>query len=394
MVARLVGRRGAHQVGVDQREVIGTLRETSRRFVNQRDVGNRVKTGIVGLGRVIGPLGTLDTTIDGSNRHVLGSEAEEDDRVGETNVEAGTGRDILEGRDLCLLDLRNQHITTVLTNLGTLILVDDCIVSIGRGVDNHGADRLTSLNHVRLGGRNTEASTRQTTDRGGSGIDNDEILPVTEGVVDANLIEGQRTSRESNTRILGEVEGEGHGEVSTGTQRVGATLRQSGTNGVGHGRNITNHVTVSNTLGSRLAELEVKVEPERLKLLNREVIEGQSHLLKKIVHQVASPTDRAVHEETSRIRMLELNLGDLAAEPDVENIITRTGNQRRNILLVKVNRSRVAKLNWNVRKPITLLQTCDKPSKQVGEDHVRSPFCIPISCMHFLMRSLTLQLLH
>lgn len=64
VVARLIGRGRAEEVGQDQREVVGTLRETNSRLVDERDVGNRVKTGIVGLSRVVGPFGTLDTTID------------------------------------------------------------------------------------------------------------------------------------------------------------------------------------------------------------------------------------------------------------------------------------------------------------------------------------------
>lgn len=265
-----------------------------------------------------------------------------------------------------MLNLSDQNITLVLTNLGTLILVDDGVVSIGRGVAKDGGDAGIRGHNVRLGSSDTRGRASQTTDGGGTGVDNDEVTPITESVVDANLVEGQGTRRESDTRVLGKVEGERDGEVATGTERVGATLGQGGTDGVGHGGNVTDHVTVSDTLGTRLAELEVKVEPVGLKLLNRQVVKGQGDLLKEVVHQIASPANGAVHVETSSVGVLELNLGDGATEPHVEDVVTRAVNGGRHVLLVKVNRARVAELNRDVREPVGFLKPSNEPGHSLG----------------------------
>lgn len=359
VVASLI-RDGVHQkIRVNQREVVRALSQTSGVLVDQRGEGNRVRGGLsVSVntsGRqssVVTPLATTRARGQVVQRRVLSSEAEENNRVRQTNVEGGRGRDILEGSGLSALDLVNQNIARGVTHLNTLVVVNNSVVS----------ERLR-VNHARgRGSRSTalvdnnivDSGVREFTER--TVGNDDQLLPSAEGVVDLNVVERQSRNRQSNTRVLAEPERKRDREVATRTER------STSNNRVNHAADVTDHVLVANALGTRLAELVVHVKPETVELLHSQLVKGNGNLVEDVVHKVASPSQRSGVVNISN----ETNLGDTTAEPNAHDVVTRSVDRSTHITLTEVNRASVAKRNRDVREPVTLLNSGDEPRNRVG----------------------------
>lgn len=360
------------QVGVDEGEVVTSRSKTNGVLIDEGGVGDGVKTvGLVqrdvgdgGEGGVVGPLTTTGLR-PAQKTDVLSGVEEAHDGMRQANVERALGADVLEGSILSGLNLADKHIARSITHLDALIIVDNGVVSTGLrvldgGLLGGGAKDVD----IRGSGNTTSTGATRTTDNRGTGEDNDEFLPGTDVVVDLDVIEGESGDGESETGILTEPEGEGDREVATGTE--GSTNGD----GVSHGQDLTDLVTVTETLGTGHAELVVEVEEEVVKLLNDQLIERDGHLLKEIVHQVVGPSQPSVGEDTlvgldGNEVLVQIDQRDLAAEPNVEDVIGGSVDGGSDVTLAEVDGADVTELNGDVREPIRLLDTGDEPGNRI-----------------------------
>lgn len=361
--------------GVEERVVVTTLGDTSGVLVGQsRKVNGVIVTtsrtrsggGNGGTGGVVGPLTVARALLEESR--VLRVEAQHDKRVRKTNVKGRPGGHVLEGRVLSRLDLRDEHVTGSITHLDTLVVVDDGIVSVSRGIRQEGALRSRASNvNVADRGHTRARSGR----RGHTGVDDHEILPATEGVVDLDLVEGQSGNGEGETRVLREPERQ--------RARVVSVTTESGTGIDGGGQigSLADHVLIAVNLAGRSAELVVKVEPEAVKLLDDKLVKGDGDVLEDVVHEEVSPPESGVVENVTR-GVVEVDGGNLAAEPHVENIVSRTVDGRRHVLLAKVNDTRHAKRDGDKAEPVRALDAADEPGDSVGAA-IHEPFEFTVS---------------
>jgi len=88
------------------------------------------------------------------------------------------------------------------------------------------------------------------------------------------------------------------------------------------------------------------------------------------VHQVPGPADAGVAVDAGVLaldeRLHKLELRDLSAEPEVENVITRTIHRSGNVLLTEVDGADVAKGDGQEAHPVGLLNRSDEPGDRIG----------------------------
>lgn len=335
--------------GVGQGEVVrgvgktdGVLIEqgSERDGVSGRDAEGRGEDR--GQGSVVGPLHTI-TTLEGlSKRDVLGLVGEENDGMGETKIERGTtGGDVLERSNLGLLDLVDEDVTRSITHLNTLVIVDDSVVSIGLNV-GEGGELVVLGDTVDIGAHISNSHCA-----GGTGVDDNELNPVTEVVGDLHVVERKGGNGEGNTRVFAKEKG--NGERQGSTTDAGAGADRSSIVG-GH----ADHVEITLTLLAHTTPLEVIIQPVVVKLLDLEVVELDLNVTNQVVHKVVDPTD-------SRSRLginggLKANSGETSTKEGGENVITlaRQGEARLASTELSSNTD-VAKGDRNVREPVSLL---------------------------------------
>ena len=347
VVAGLIRSRVRHEVGMDEREVVAAGGKTTGVLVDQIGELNRVETGVGRLGRVVRPLATTAARVPSQKRNVLGGPSEHNDSVRKTNIEGGTSRDILERSVLSALDLVNKHITRGVTHLDTLIVVNDGVVSLSLRVTQ---SRLLVLGtedvHIRAGSRTTGTWAIGAAGGGGTRVDDNKLLPLADHIVDVDLVERKSGNRKCDTTVLAEEERQDAGEVSTGTKRHTRGYRGC------HRSDVTDHVTVTNPLRAALAKLVVEVEPVVIKLLDDKLVERDVDLLKQVVHKVAGPSDARVGEDTGGTTndtiLNQLKLGDLSAEPNVQNVICGTVNVSADVLLSEIHDTTVSQNDGQV----------------------------------------------
>lgn len=120
-------------------------------------------------------------------------------------------------------------------------------------------------------------------------------------------------------------------------------------------------IAISETLGTRHAELVVEIEEEVIEFLNDQLVEGDADTLEKIVHEVIGPPDARVNEEKIGLVAQKVDLRDLATEPNMQDVISGTIDGGADIALTEINGTVVAKKNGDIGKPIRLLNGSDEP---------------------------------
>lgn len=202
MVTGLFGSSIGEKIGVDERIIIATVRQSDSALVNQGSVGDgierkkRFSSGSSGFSTVVGPFSTTTAGRVIQNTDVLSGKEEGNDGVRETNVEGRLGGDIFEGSILSRLDLVNEHITRSITHLDTFVIVNNSVVSTGLRILERRLLASGSLNVDVVDGSNA------TTDGAGggkTGVDDNEIFPSAESVVDLDIVERESGNGESKT---------------------------------------------------------------------------------------------------------------------------------------------------------------------------------------------------
>lgn len=232
-------------------------------------------------GRVVGLVVTelaIELVLE---RNVLRLEGEDHNRVRKANVEARLGGHVLEWRGLCLLNLVDQDIARGITHLDTLVIVDDGVVSerlnvveVGMftsslGDESRRRSRIVVLDNI----ANVYGAIANTK----TGVNHNELFPVTEVVGDLNVIEREGGNGERNARVLTEEEGKRAAEVATSDSGSGA-------DGEGERADHTNHVQVPLTLAAGATPFKVVVEPVGIEFLNDEIVELNLNVADEVVH--------------------------------------------------------------------------------------------------------------
>ena len=342
-----------HQVRV----VTGVVRHPRLVLVGQCRVSKGVRAASVGLrgsqqlaeGGVVGLLITQSTRESVLERNVLGEEEEGDDWVRHTNIEAGSGRDVLEGSRLDRLHLVHGKIAGSLTHLASLILVNDSIVDPSLNV---GQSRSSGT----IGG--TVDVLNNIVDSNGlaGGINHDQVLPVAEIVGDLDFVEGESRNGQGETRVFAKEERQRAEQSTTGKELANR-------DGVHERGDHADHVLVSLTLGAGDTELVVDVQPPRVKLFNRQIVELELNVRDEVVHDIVDPPKQRLTLDTGA----EADSGELGASGSVQGIIGLTGKSKRRAAGSE-NRSNTdaAKGNFDSGKPIGLDDTSDEPSRSHG----------------------------
>lgn len=310
-----------------------------------------------GLSGVVGALATEDTAGKETEGHVLSHVEERNNGVGEPEVE-GLGVHVGKDGRRSSLVLSDQNITSSITHLVTLILVDDGVVSKGL---SPGKRRSGSTDGVSTSPDNnvTDGGGGVSTRGSGTREDNDELIEVAEDVVDLDVVERKSSSGERNTRVLSEEERERDHAGSSITNRV-AERRTSKSISIttkrSHGGNVTDHVVITSLLGSGHLVLTDHIEVVVIELLHDELIEGDLALLDKIVHKIPAPSNTGSGPPRVTNGRLETNAGDGGAEPRVKNVVTGPVDRGRDVLGAEIGGSRhVTKRHGNEGEPVRLL---------------------------------------
>ena len=282
--------------GLHQRVVIrGQTSQTLRVLVQQRGVGQGVRilqrlTGGTNVANgVVGPLG--------SYRGVANREEQSLYSVREANI---GGRSLLltqlEGSARSSLNLLNQNIARGATHTLALVVGYDGVLGpyVGAG----------------QGGGNTAYQVRRSrgaAGRGGVGVYNQQLGPVTYLEVDAHLVVGQGSRGQTYTGVTSEEEGQGNVQGVRG--QVLSTMGELG--------NVTDHVVVTDLLGGRYGEGSPEVQEVVVKASGNQIVEGDGALLDKIVTQVVSPATQQLLGS-----LVELNLTYNSTEPYALQVVT------------------------------------------------------------------------
>lgn len=246
--------------------------------------------------------------------------------------------------------------------------MDDGKVSLGTRVDqSRGRVSLLVDNHISES-RNTGTRTSGTSI---TRLHDKQISQSTERIVDLNIVQRKHGNRESHTAILSEEEWERARERTTSTKRLTGTSVGTANRRLSHDRDITDHVTVTEALSLRQAELEVHIKPMRIKLVNRHLIEHQRNLGEQVVHQVTRPANASIavdirHRRRRHGKDAKSNLRDLAVEPHVQDVIRAAAKRNRSIALVEVMDTLVTERARDEREPIGLHDTTDKVAHSLG----------------------------
>ena len=175
-------------------------------------------------------------------------------------------------------------------------------------------------------------------------------------------LKGRAAAGRARPKSSSEEERGEHTESTTSSQRVGSS--SSGQLlGRGHLRYITNHISVGDTLLSIIGELVSEIEPIGVKLLEGQLVETKLHSLEDVVHETTSPTNRSVAEDGAILS--QLNLRNDGAEPNRQDIISRSVDRSNSVLDRKVVGASQAQADGNVREPIALLNSANKVGNRI-----------------------------
>lgn len=365
VVAGLLGDRLVPVPRHNKAVIIRAIADTGSRLVHKLGSLKRVKTGIGGLGGVVGPFAGSGAVPDGveiANDGVRDTDINRDESVELRKI---------DGRLIDLLNLLDDHITGILTHLDTLVIVHNGVVAPSLDIGDGGSVRAVNegeggvvahLNNIVESGR-VGANTH---------VQDEKILPPAETVVDLDVVERKGRDGKSQTRVLGIEEGDGKIEEFAGAEGV------AGRHGVNHGGNVSDHVPVTDALGSIDVELGVKVEPVAVKLVDNQIIEGDVDLFNKIVHEVSGPADGGISVDgTTSIGRTDSNERKTDAKPGVEDVIAGTIHGRGEFVTETGKTRNVSENNGEEREPISLFDgtheigdrraTTIKVRLQVGE---------------------------
>lgn len=310
VIARLGGDAGGGVPGLDVRVVVGAhLVETLGVLVDEGGVLDGVGGLVLGLdgagGHKLELAGGVVRPFTGGGAVAYG-EVEGLDSVREADIVAGLGVGARgvggHGGGLHLLD---QDITGGTGHLLTLIVGHDGVVGPDANILEVGGGG--DVGEVVNGGLATNGG-------GDGGVDGQDFVPVAEGELDSHIVIGQGGSRQSDTRVPGEEEGEGHVEGVLGEGGLG----QDGGGGLGKDVNVTNHILVTLILALGEGEGGPEVEVVVVEASGDEVVEGDAALLDKVMTHIVSPANKDARNGGK--------LGESAPEPGLEEVVTSAGD--------------------------------------------------------------------
>jgi len=348
---------------VDEGKVVGALVEALGGLVLESSGRDRVDAGVVGLGRVVGPL-TTASTAKLTDRDVLDSPDKSDNRVSMTHLVVALLSEktveVVAGTNA--LDLVNEDVTRGIPNLQALVVVDNGSM--------HKQSRVNKCNRgsKTAGGGTVGDNTNVVTDgrdgSSGTPIEHNKIRPRTEVKVDDNSVLRDGSHAKSDTSILTKVEREDERVVATVTEngrRSGSRCHSGGR----ERRHVSNHVLVGNVPGLGDTEIGVEIEPVRVHLLDSEAVKVERDLLHKVVHKLASPPDRRRGIKTAGI--VEVEAREAAPEPDRHKVIGRALKLVATLSGTEIGvGAGVAHLDGEVREPVGLGDTTNKLGNSMG----------------------------
>ena len=345
-------------VGVDKREVVRThLGETVGVLVDERGLEDRIRRTWWGevdnrakinwrVSHVIRPLGLEGAVAD--------REEENLDRVRETDIvrwlRVSRWREGLAGRGL---DLLNEDVTGGAGHTLTLVVRDNSVV---------GPDLGNTKNWLRSENRrgtSTDIGLAELTALlagGTSVVEDEEVRPVAEREVDAHLVIWEGSSGKGNTRITAVEEGEGKIE-SKGVDSITWGM------GTSHIIEVTNHIVVTIALASWDSEGSPEVKVVVIKASGNKIVESNAALTDDVVHEVTSPAETTLG--TKWIGCLESNLWSLETKPSLEEVITRTRDRYRPLLVERWRTRGTREDNWNLGEPSRLASLTDEVSSRL-----------------------------
>lgn len=357
VVASLLGDGDGVVEGSHQREVVHRhLGETLGVLVRQVDVRHGVAgqggvehntgvaavEGIGGGGGVVRPLSGVGGVADAEEQSLDGvRHTQVIGLVGSGHVRGG-------GQSLHLLD---EHVAGVLTHHLALVVGHDSVVGPHLNVAELGGDTTIDIGK----GSGARVTSGNVTNLSGSGvIHNEKLSPVAEAERNLHLVVGEGSGGESHTGVAGVAVGEGQVKSLSGNQHTleeVVTKGGSGTDGGGvEDLNlVTNHVVVTHALAGGHGEGRPEVEVVVVQAELAQVVEGDEHLLNKVVHKVASP---AQTEALGGLLGVHADRGDGHAQPVVKHVVTGARDRHAEVAATELGGSvRVLKLNRHVGEP-------------------------------------------
>jgi hypothetical protein len=311
--------------GVDQGVVVGVHLETVSVFVDERAILDGVDTAResrTNLSSVSSPVGLNGGVVGpfGGNGGVAGSEEQDLDGVGETDVVLGSGVGGRgEGLARSSLDLFDEDIAGGTGHALTFVVGDDGVVGVDVDtvVEGGGTSDIGGLNST--GG--DDACTSQ-------GIDDEQFGPVAELELDAHLIVGESGSGEGNTGIASEEEGEGDVEGVGGEGADGPCVDEAGGDETftSELRDVTDHVVVTDLLGGGDSEGSPEVQVVGVEAGSDEIVEGDAAFADQVVADVLGPADSPDTRGGSSVGLVggQGDGGEGNAQPGVEEVVTST----------------------------------------------------------------------
>jgi hypothetical protein len=237
---------------------------------------------------------------------VANSEVERLDSVGEANIVAGLRigtRSV--GSNGCSLNLLNEDITSSAGHLLTLIVGNNSVVSPDTDILKvRGSSDIAEVINSGLA----------TSGRRNSSVDCKKIIPVSEGEINSHIIVRKSSSGEGDTSIAREEERKRN--VKSIFRERSLSERSSGR--LNENINVSDHVLVTIILALGKSEGSPEVKVVVVKASGNEIVESDAALLDKIVTNVVSPTSPDTGDRCK--------LGESAAEPSLEEVITSTGD--------------------------------------------------------------------
>jgi hypothetical protein len=340
VVASLLGDSNEKVPGLDEGEIIAAhFEQTISVFVQQTGQSNWVATSFTVSNKVradttscvIRPFASLVTARRVANCGIGNVPEQSLDAVGETNVISGvrqTNLGSVKGATTSALDLFDNHITRAFTHLDTFFVRDNGIIG----------PQLNVGQIDRAGGGNQIVGSRTT-------VKDQQFGPVAEFKVNAHFIVRQGSCWQSNTSVTSE-EIRQRNVDGVGRERVG---------GLGQIVDFTNHIVITSTFALSDGKGRPHIEPIAIKLLNLEVVKGDPGKIDQIVTNVPAPTDtRGNWERGAGGGEADRNSWQSGTEPNVQQIVTSTGNLECNITIKVGVTSILGQGYWHLGEPSSL----------------------------------------
>ncbi len=357
VVTGLLGDGDGVVVGSHQREVVHRhLGKTLGVLVGQVDM----RYGVAGQGRVEHNTGVATVVGIGGGRGVVrplsgvggvaDTEEQSLDGVRHAQVIGLVRRGHVRGggQSLHLLD---EHVAGVLTHQLALVVGHDSVVGPHLNVAEFGGDLPLQISE----GSGARVTGGNAINRSGSGvIHNEKLSPVAEAERNLHLVVGEGSGGESHTGVAGVAVGEGQVKGLSGNQNTLEEIITIGGSGADGGGVedldlVTNHVVVTHALAGGHGEGRPEVEVVVVQAELTQVVEGDEHLLNKVVHKVASP---AQTQALIGLVFTQADRGDGHAKPVVKHVVTGARDRHAEVAATELGGSvRVLQLNRHMGEP-------------------------------------------